>query len=49
LNLGYEIAGCELDADYFEAGIKRVEQSQKQSTLFEPLAPVKKTEQGNLL
>lgn len=34
LNLGYEITGCELDKDYFEAGIKRVEQSQKQQRMF---------------
>jgi len=34
-NLGFEITGCELDKDYFEAGIKRVEQSQKQTRLFE--------------
>lgn len=39
LNMGFEITGCELDADYFAAGIKRVEQSQKQSTLFEPSHP----------
>lgn len=35
LNLGYEITGCELDKDYFNAGIKRVEQSQKQIRMFE--------------
>ena len=34
LNLGYEITGSELDKDYFEAGIKRVEQSQKQQRMF---------------
>jgi site-specific DNA-methyltransferase (adenine-specific) len=34
LNLGYEITGCELDKDYFDAGIKRVEQSQKQQRMF---------------
>ena len=39
LNMGFEITGCELDADYFAAGIKRVEQSQKQSTLFAPIPP----------
>ena len=39
LNMGYEITGCELDADYFAAGVKRVEQSQKQSTLFAPIPP----------
>lgn len=30
LNMSYEITGCELDADYFNAGVARVEQSQKQ-------------------
>jgi site-specific DNA-methyltransferase (adenine-specific) len=34
LNLGFEITGCELDKDYYEAGIKRVEQSQKQQRMF---------------
>jgi len=34
LNLGYEITGTELDTDYFNAGIKRVEQSQKQQRMF---------------
>lgn len=34
LNMGFEITGCELDADYFAAGIKRVEQSKKQERLF---------------
>jgi site-specific DNA-methyltransferase (adenine-specific) len=34
LNMGYEITGCELDSDYFNAGIQRVEQSQKQERLF---------------
>ena len=35
LNLGYEITCSELDVDYFNAGIKRVEQSQKQIRMFE--------------
>ena len=39
LNMGFEITGCELDADYFVAGVKRVEQSQKQSPLFAPAPP----------
>lgn len=34
LNLGFEITGTELDTDYFQAGIKRVEQSQKQQRMF---------------
>lgn len=35
LNMGFEIVGCELDANYFKAGIDRVKQSQKQQKLFE--------------
>ena len=34
LNIGFEITGCELDVDYFNAGVKRVEQSQKQQRMF---------------
>lgn len=34
LNMGFEIVGCELDADYFKAGVERVRNSQKQERLF---------------
>jgi site-specific DNA-methyltransferase (adenine-specific) len=34
LNLGFEITCSELDEDYFKAGVKRVEQSQKQIRMF---------------
>ena len=37
LNMGFEIVGCELDADYFKAGTERVRNSQKQQKLFEPM------------
>ena len=37
LNMGYEITGCELDADYFSAGVERVQNSQKQDKLFDPI------------
>ena len=33
LNMGFEIVGCELDADYFKAGVERVRNSQKQQKL----------------
>lgn len=33
LNMGFEIVGCELDADYFKAGVERVRDSQKQQKL----------------
>jgi len=36
LNMGYEITGCELDPDYFAAGVERVQNSQRQETLFAP-------------
>ncbi|HEY6018523.1 MAG TPA: DNA methyltransferase [Candidatus Paceibacterota bacterium] len=34
LNMGFEIVGCELDADYFKAGCERVQQSQAQLRMF---------------
>lgn len=37
LNMGFEIVGCELDADYFKSGVERVRNSQKQQKLFEPM------------
>jgi len=33
-NLGFEITGCELDADYFDAGCKRVVDSLRQERMF---------------
>jgi len=33
-NLGYELTGCELDKDYFDAAIKRIKQHQSQQRLF---------------
>lgn len=49
LNMGFEITGCELDADYFNAGVARVKQSQAQSTLFEPSQPAVKPVQEVLV
>jgi len=33
-NLGYELTGCELDKDYYEAATKRIEQHKQQQRLF---------------
>ena len=33
-NLGYELVGCELDPDYYQAACKRVEQATKQIRMF---------------
>ena len=33
-NLGFEMVGCELDADYYKAACARVEQATKQERLF---------------
>ncbi|QDP47740.1 MAG: putative modification methylase [Prokaryotic dsDNA virus sp.] len=33
-NLGYELTGCELDKDYYEAAIKRIEQHKAQKRIF---------------
>ena len=34
--LGFEMVGCELDQDYYEASIKRIEKANNQASLFEP-------------
>ena len=33
-NLGYDLTGCELDKDYYEAAMKRIEQHKQQQRLF---------------
>lgn len=33
-NLGYELTGCELDKDYYEDAMKRIEQHKQQQRLF---------------
>jgi len=33
-NLGFELVGCELDADYFKAGCERATQAQAQQRMF---------------
>jgi len=33
-NLGFDLTACELDKDYFEAAIKRLNQHQAQLTMF---------------
>ena len=35
-NLGFEFVGCELDADYFAAACQRIENAQRQVSIFEP-------------
>ena len=35
-NLGFEFVGCELDADYFAAACQRIENAQRQVSLFDP-------------
>ena len=35
-NLGFEFVGCELDADYFAASCRRIENAQRQESLFAP-------------
>lgn len=46
--LGFEFVGIELDADYFEASIKRVEKAHQQQDLFAP-STTSKPEQGAFL
>ena len=33
-NLGYDLTACELDTDYYNAAIKRIEQLKSQQKLF---------------
>ena len=33
-NLGFELTACELDPDYYEAAMKRIEQHKNQTRLF---------------
>jgi len=33
-NLGFDLTACELDKDYFDASLKRLQQHQSQTTLF---------------
>ena len=35
INMGFNFVGCELDKDYYEASLKRIEDSQRQKKLFE--------------
>jgi len=39
LKMGFEITCTELDPDYFAAGVERVQNSQRQETLFTPSPP----------
>jgi DNA modification methylase len=44
-NLGFELVGCELDADYFASACQRIENAQRQVSLFDP-APSKQEQIG---
>ena len=44
-NLGFEFVGCELDADYFASACQRIENAQRQVSLFDP-APTKQEQIG---
>ena len=44
-NLGFELVGCELDADYFASACQRIENAQRQASLFDP-APSKQEQIG---
>ena len=44
-NLGFELVGCELDADYFASACQRIENAQRQVSLFDP-APTKQEQIG---
>lgn len=44
-NLGFELVGCELDADYYAAAVARITQAQAQGQLFAPDLPPIPTQQ----
>ena len=44
-NLGFDFVGCELDADYFAAACQRIENAQRQVSLFDP-EPTKQEQIG---
>jgi len=48
-NLGFDFVGVELDADYFAAAKKRLENHQKQPRMFDMPLEQNETEQGELL
>ena len=33
-NLGFDLTGCELDKEYYESGIKRLDQHKQQLRMF---------------
>ena len=39
LNMGFEVTCCEMDADYFSAGVDRVRNAQRQQPMFAPAPP----------
>jgi len=47
--LGFDFVGIELDADYFEAALKRIKQEYKQQDMFAPQSEQIKAEQSSLL
>lgn len=47
--MGFEITCCELDADYFAAGVERVRDAQRQGNLFPPAPAKTKPEQIGLI
>ncbi len=48
-NLGYDLTLCELDADYYKAGVARFEQHKAQGSLFIPDTPQDAYEQTDML
>ena len=48
-NLGFDFVGCELDKDYFDAASARIEQAQRQESLFDPRDAYEQVEQQSHL
>jgi site-specific DNA-methyltransferase (adenine-specific) len=45
-NLGYDLTGCELDADYYNKALKRIKQHQSQLAIFCPQGAEKHRQQN---
>ena len=43
-DMGFELTGCELDTDYFHAGVERVKKNVSQLSLFAPEELTQKNE-----
>jgi site-specific DNA-methyltransferase (adenine-specific) len=46
IKMGFDYVGCELDEDYFNAAVERVEDAQRQAPLLPPEEPRQPAREG---